>query len=413
MKQLLLLTTSFPYGRGEDFLTEELRHTEGFDGVVVCSCHAAADDAQTKPVPGGMQVVRLRADPKAVSCAAVLARPEFYPEALRCLGYGKNAFGTLRELVFFERKTLSVYQALCRDVLPLLTAEELVIYSYWFYDAAAAGALFAEKLRREGRRVRLVSRAHGFDAFPERAAYGYLPMRRFLLKRYDAVRPCSPSAARAVRDAFPGQAGKVKPAFLGTADQALPYGTREPEFHAVTCSYLVPVKRIPLLIEALSLVPFPMRWTHVGDGSQEAEVRAAAEKLPPHIAWEMTGPKPNEELMRWYAETPVSCLVNVSSSEGLPVSLMEACSFGFPCVATEVGGTPEAVRDGLTGYLLGKNPSPEEIAAALKRLRELPDAEYESMCRNARRLWEDKFDAEKNYRLFYAELSGEGEEQHG
>ena len=31
MRQLLYLTTSFPFGKGEDFLTEELRHAQGFD----------------------------------------------------------------------------------------------------------------------------------------------------------------------------------------------------------------------------------------------------------------------------------------------------------------------------------------------------------------------------------------------
>ena len=414
MRQLLLLTTSFPFGRGEDFLTEELRRAAGFDSVVICACHAAADDAQTKPVPEGMQVLRLRADPASVSYGGVMLRPDIVPEELSLLPRGRVAPGMLHELLFFRRKAEAVLRALNSQALPLLTAEEIVVYSYWFYDAAVAGALFARQLRAAGKRVRLVSRAHGFDAFPERAPHGYLPMRRFLLRQYDEVRPCSPSAARAVKDAFPGMAGKVRPAFLGTADHALPYGSREPEFHLVTCSYLVPVKRMPLLVQALSEVSLPMRWTHIGGGPQEDEVRAAAQKLPSRIRWEMTGPMPNEKLMRWYAEHPVSCLVNVSSSEGLPVALMEACSFGFPCVATEVGGTPEAVRDGVTGYLLGRNPSPQEIAASLEKLAQLPEEEYRSMCRAARRLWEDKFNAEKNYARFYEDLTrpldGAGEE---
>lgn len=410
MKQLLLLTTSFPFGRGEDFLTEELRHASGFDNVLICACHASPEDAQTKPVPKGMQIVRLRADPSSVSYPDVAFRPDIVPEELSLLLRGRAAPGMLHELLFFRKKAQAVYRALCSQALPLITAEEVVIYSYWFYDAAVAGALFARELRRQGKKVRLVSRAHGFDAFPERAPHQYLPMRRFLLTRYDAVRPCSPSAARAVKDSCPGQSGKVRPAFLGTADHALPFGSREPEFHLVTCSYLVPVKRVPLLVQALSEISLPMRWTHVGGGPQEDEVRAAAERLPSHIRWEMTGPMPNEELMRYYAETPVSCLVNVSSSEGLPVALMEACSFGFPCIATEVGGTPEAIRDGVTGYLLGKNPTPQEIASALETLARLPGDEYESMCRASRRLWEDKFNAEKNFSQFYEELSQGGAE---
>lgn len=404
MRQLLLLTTSFPFGKGEDFLTEELRHAQGFDGYVIASCHSEPDDVQTKPVPDGMRVVRLHAPASSVSYASVLFRADLIREAFSLPFRGQSFPGMLHQLLFFRRKAEAVYQALCREVLPLLTGEEIVVYSYWFYDAAMAGALLARRLRAQGKQVRLVSRAHGFDAFPERSPYGYLPMRRFLLHHYDAVRPCSPSAARAVKDACPGQSGKVQTAFLGTADHGCPYGSRSPVFHAVTCSYLVPVKRIPLLVQALARVPFPMRWTHIGGGPQEAEVRAAAETLPAHVQWEMPGPMRNEDLMRYYAKTPVSCVVNVSSSEGLPVALMEACSFGLPCIATEVGGTPEAVRDGVTGCLLEKNPSPEEIAAALEHMARLPDNEYEALCHSARKLWEDKFYAEKNYNLFYRDL---------
>ena len=405
MRQLLYLTTSFPFGKGEDFLTEELRHAQGFDDYLIVSCHSAPEDSQTKPVPDGMRVVRLNASPDAVSYLSVLFRPDLLREAIALPFQGQSFFGKLHQLLFFRRKAQAVYEALCSEVLPSLTGEEIVIYSYWFYDAAMSGALLAKRLRAMGKRVHLLSRAHGFDAFPERSPYGYLPMRRFLLNHYDAVRPCSPSAARAVKDAFPEQCGKVRTAFLGTADHGLPYGSRSPVFHVVTCSYLVPVKRIPLFVQALALVSFPMRWTHIGGGPQEAEVRAAAEQLPAHVEWELPGPMRNEDLMRYYAETPVSCVANVSSSEGLPVALMEACSFGFPCIATEVGGTPEAVRDGVTGCLLGKNPSPEEIASALEHMARLPEEEYASLCRAARKLWEDKFHAEKNYKLFYEELS--------
>ena len=56
----------------------------------------------------------------------------------------------------------------------------------------------------------------------------------------------------------------------------------------------------------------------------------------------------------------------------------------------------------------------EEIAASLEKLAQLPEEEYRSMCRAARRLWEDKFNAEKNYARFYEDLTrpldGAGEE---
>ena len=304
MRQLLLLTTSFPFGNGEDFLTEELRRASGFDGVVICACHAGQEAEQTKPVPSGMHVIRLRAEPSSVSYASIPLHPEMWSEALRVLFRGRSVSGRLHELAFFRRKVQAVFAALQRQVSSFLPADEIVIYSYWFYDAAMAGALFAEKLRAQGKTVRLISRAHGFDAFPERSPYQYLPFRRFLLNRYDAVRPCSPAAARAVRDAYSARAKKVRVSFLGTVDHGCPFGSRGPVFHVVSCSYLVPVKRLTLLMEALGKTTIPVRWTHIGGGPQEAEIRAAAQTLPENVQWELTGPMPNEELMAFYGSTP-------------------------------------------------------------------------------------------------------------
>ncbi len=81
-----------------------------------------------------------------------------------------------------------------------------------------------------------------------------------------------------------------------------------------------------------------------------------------------------------------------SRSEGMSNALLEAMGCGLPCVATAVGGTPEVLEDGLTGYIV---PSEDHQAAAARILRLLGDPERaRNMGRLACRVVEERFSAQ-------------------
>ena len=84
---------------------------------------------------------------------------------------------------------------------------------------------------------------------------------------------------------------------------------------------------------------------------------------------------------------------------------MEAASFGIPIIATDVGGTKEAVIDGTNGFLLPADLNPDVLFAKLLFLKELPEAEYTRFCENSRKIWAEKFNASQNYMNFYEEIS--------
>ena len=105
---------------------------------------------------------------------------------------------------------------------------------------------------------------------------------------------------------------------------------------------------------------------HYGDGPQLEEARAACSLLT-HSTAKFAGALPNDALLGEYAAKHFDVFVNVSSSEGLPLSIMEACGFGIPVIATDVGGTHEIVSDGVNGFLLPSDCGPEDVAAAIKR----------------------------------------------
>jgi len=81
-----------------------------------------------------------------------------------------------------------------------------------------------------------------------------------------------------------------------------------------------------------------------------------------------------------------------SRSEGMSNALLEAMACGVPCVATAVGGTPEVIEDGRTGYIV---PSEDHQATAARILSLLDDPDgARDVGRAARRVVEENFSAE-------------------
>ena len=404
MKLLIVLTATFPYDSGEEFLSTEVRFIRGFDRVLVCPCNLKPASVVTKQLPEGISCYPLKpAKSGKLFYARLLFQPYILDEIKSLIGAGRLTHNRVHEMLFFMKHAFALYDAL-QSVPELRSADDVTIYSYWFYDAAAAGVLLAQDLKKQGIQVRQISRAHGFDVHPERAKYNYLPMRKFLLKHVDKLYPCSQNGADVINRNCPGFSDKIQPAFLGTSDYGVKKGCRHNEFHLVSCSYLLPVKRLNLVIQALQQADFPLRWTHIGSGPLEDEIKQLASQLPEYVNTEFLGQMDNIAIMEYYKRNDISAFINVSSSEGIPVAVMEACSFGIPIVATDVGGTSEVVQNGENGYLLAADFAPAVLLEKLHMLKELPALEYDHLCNQSRKLWEEKFSAAQNYRKFYEEI---------
>jgi glycosyltransferase involved in cell wall biosynthesis len=118
------------------------------------------------------------------------------------------------------------------------------------------------------------------------------------------------------------------------------------------------------LLQAAALAGTPLHVSFGGDGEAE-QVRARARELGiaeqvSVLGWVQAGDKARE-LDR------ANMFVLASYNEGLPMSVLEAMAAGVPVVSTPVGGIPEAVSDGVEGFLV----EPGDVAALARRLAQL------------------------------------------
>lgn len=163
---------------------------------------------------------------------------------------------------------------------------------------------------------------------------------------------------------------------------------------AAAVAVMRPQKRLDVLVDAAPLIfarAPEARLAIVGEGplSEELHARAAALGLDrdPRFAFLPFAPPASRHLRA------LDVFVLPSGWEGLPISILEALACGVPQVATDVGGTGEAVLDGETGLLVAPH-DPPALAEAIATLLADPGRREEmaaaSRARHAERFGIDR-----------------------
>src|SRR3989344_772688 len=116
------------------------------------------------------------------------------------------------------------------------------------------------------------------------------------------------------------------------------------------------VKRVDNLIMAMQDVVRDIpdaKLTLVGYGYEEKHLKKLAKKLNLNKHIEFVGKKTGDDLVREYNSSHLFVLP--SSSEGQPLTVLEAQAAGLPIIAAKTGGIPEIVKDNVNGLLVPPN----------------------------------------------------------
>ena len=178
------------------------------------------------------------------------------------------------------------------------------------------------------------------------------------------------------------------------------------ELTLLSCSLIIPIKRIELIINSLALLKdIKYKWYHIGYdldmGSSTHKLVEMAKRL--EVNFKPIGFIRNDEVHQFYQNQRVDLFINLSTTEGIPVSIMEAYSYGVPAIATNVGGTSEIVTNE-NGQLLNSTPSLDEINTAIRNFHNLSPEQVNLKKQAAYETWSKKYNATKNYTQFVEDI---------
>lgn len=401
--KLILITNNYPFSYGEAFLENERSYMPNFEDVIILPCKEK-EFVNNREEGNNVRIYKSKDNipniiQKLQGCSRALFTLDVLKEIYSLLKKKSISISKIIDLIFFKYdKTYKVKNfKKYLDQVGVNKKDKVIFYSYWLDNTAFIGV----KLSRYYPFSTVISRAHRCDLYEEESESGYIPFQKKNIEELDEIYCISQDGRDYLKQKYPQNANKIMCSKLGTCDWGSEKYTGKTVLNIISCSYVVPVKRIHLIIEILKgIQDIPIFWTHIGDGKELGKIKRLSEGLPANISVSFMGQMGNREVIENYKENEYHLFINVSESEGIPVSIMEATSFGIPVMATDVGGTRELVNE-KTGILLKKD---FDILSAVNAVREIyskSDREYIELRNSTRRFWVENFYAQSNYFDFY------------
>lgn len=383
---LCLYTASFPYGNKEAYLEYEIKVlSTKFNHIYLFPLYTNSEVVREVPLNCEVREVLL---PKNTIKRLFLSLLGF----IRLLTLPKQLYAFFSELkigfqssgihwIKFWLKYLLDHFVIIHKARKLERSVENIDAVHYFY-----WGLGYSDILLYWRKQRSYIRFHGGDVFLDRGC-GYIPFFRRKLELAKSLAISKVVKRLLTNESMLSYLGTVQPPNFKPN-----FAERFNAKHILVISNLVESKRVDLVLQLLvHLIDFKL--TIVGDGSERdtLEKFVFQEKLEDRVTF--LGSIPNFKVHHLLLNHNWTYLVSFSKAEGLPVSYMEAMSYGIPCVVSDVGATMEIVSD-INGILFKVSSSPLNIA---QRLLSISVESYVIMSTSARVTWEHHFQGKINY----------------
>ncbi len=268
--------------------------------------------------------------------------------------------------------------SLANKIVQVSRDEKLdLVHAHYAVPHATAAYLAKQILAGSGHGVpQVITTLHGTDITLLGADRSYSETVAFCIQQSDAVTTVSESLkADTYRELGVTCDIRVIPNFIDTGiNRRRDVGSLRPRLApngepiVIHVSNFRPVKRTPVAIEVFARVrrQTPARLLMVGDGPDLSEASRLAKALGVEGDVEFVGVQ--DQVVPLLSAADVFLLPSAQESFGL--AALEAMACEVPVVASRVGGLPEVIEDGVSGFL---HPPDDLDGMALSTLRLLTD----------------------------------------
>lgn len=405
-RAIILFTSAFPFGIGEQFIETELEFlAKNFRSVFIFPYNYGENRELRNNIPENvtffapfrdehLSFIKLLRKGLFNSCpllpyfSDIIKQPEILTDFRKFSLWFRSLLNC--RMIMNDRRLMKCISQNCNN---------LIFYFYWGHRPSGISVL----LRKMNEPI--IVRYHGTDLFKERKLNrNYIPFQELVLKHIDRAVFISEHGASYIKKKYPGIKTQLFVNRLGTADHGI-YPWYPAEYlRIISCSTIDANKRVGLIAKSISAAKFPIQWTHIGDGPLMNELKSELDKNQSgKVEFKLSGRLANYEVHQIYQQQQFDLFINVSEEEGIPFSIMEALSYAIPVVATAVGGVPEII-DASCGILLPVNFSLDDLTNILCSYNALQVEAKLELRRNARNKWETCCNAEKNFNEFVSFL---------
>jgi colanic acid/amylovoran biosynthesis glycosyltransferase len=336
LKTLAYFCNYFPYGQKEPLAETELFElAKNFDQVLIFPFF---QEETQRTIPPNARLVWFRKSTfqATKTCQSWHEIQELWKDVPEL-----SSFHSYNQSIAYKIRAAKIHASIITQ--ELIKYQNITLFSPWIFPWGPTLALTKTILFNLGIHATFFLRANGADLYPERLTSTKKKLQLFSMHHATKVFSVSNHGVQTIIQQYPRLQSKITAAYHGIGPLQLGPIPNATKLKWVSCSTFHPVKQLHRIVAIAAHCNQEILWTHFGGYDIEIEQfkKEIEHSIPKNLQIVFAGRKKQKEILEQYEQQAFDLFLNVSDTEGLPLSAVEALHAGIPILLSNVGGSSE------------------------------------------------------------------------